>query len=152
MSFFSLPRYGSLPLDDNVLVDTRQQFLVIGVTGTLAVTFVKISLLDLFISIFAASHTFSKIANVLMGITASYGISFTIVTLAGCRPFAANWDKVSHPNYTCINTATFYVAQGAIGAVLDIAILLLPVPIIWNLHMKTSKKIGLILLFSIGIL
>jgi hypothetical protein len=137
-----------LPLDHDVLVDTEQQFLVIGVTGTLAVTFVKISLLDLLTEIFAAC----KVANILMGISASYGISFTIVTLAGCRPFAANWDKISHPNYTCINTASFHVAHGAIGVILNIAILLLPVPIVWNLHMKTSKKVGAIFLFSIGIL
>jgi hypothetical protein len=137
-----------LPLDDNVFVDTKQQSLVIGITETLAVTFVKISLLDLLTEIFAAC----SVANVLMGISASYGISFTIVTLAGCRPFVANWDKISHPNYTCINTASFHVAHDAIGAILNIAILLLPVPIIWNLHLKGSKRVGVIFLFSIGIL
>ena len=115
-------------------------------------TFVKISILDLFLSIFSSHHRFEYIAYTLMGITAAYGVSFTIVTLAGCRPFAANWDKVSHPDYKCINTSQFYVAQAALGAVLDISILLLPMPIVWNLRLATSKKVGLTILFTTGIL
>ncbi|KAF2681996.1 hypothetical protein K458DRAFT_371306 [Lentithecium fluviatile CBS 122367] len=136
---------------DQLLFSTKQ-FLVIGVTGTLAVTLVKISFLDLFISIFASADRFRVVANALMGITASYGVSFTIVTLAGCQPFDANWDKLSHPDYKCINTSKFYVVQGAIGAVLDILILLLPLPIIWKLQLKTSKKVGLTIVFTVGIL
>lgn len=87
-----------------------------------------------------------------MGLTACYGLSITIVTLAGCRPFAANWDKISYPNYQCVNTSQFYISQGAIGAFLDIAILLLPLPAIWKLQLKTSKKVAISLLFTIGIL
>lgn len=86
-----------------------------------------------------------------MAITMAYGLSFTIVTLAGCQPFEANWDKLSHPDYQCINTSNFYVAQGAIGAFLDISILLLPIPAVWNLSLKTRKKIALTFVFTIGI-
>ncbi|KAI0206834.1 hypothetical protein F4808DRAFT_405488 [Astrocystis sublimbata] len=79
-------------------------------------------------------------------------MAFTIATLAACTPFAANWDKVSYPNYKCINISSFYTAQAVIGAVLDFAILLLPVPFVWSLRLPTRKKIGLSLLFSIGVL
>lgn len=131
---------------------SRQQFIVIGVTGTLAVTFVKVSLLDFFVSIFSVQTSFQVVAYLLMGITVSYGISFTIVTLAGCQPFEANWDKPSYPDYKCINTSKFYVAQAAINAFLDISILLLPIPAVWTLKLKRSKKIALTFVFAIGIL
>ncbi|KAF3062123.1 hypothetical protein GL218_03952 [Daldinia childiae] len=134
------------------LLFSTKQFLVIGVCGTLAVTFVKISILDFLLSVFATNNVFRIVDYTLMAITSAYGISFTIVTLAGCRPFEANWDKLSHPDFQCINTSHFYVAQGAIGAALDCLILLLPIPLVWTLSMKTNKKIALTFLFTIGIL
>ena len=48
--------------------------------------------------------------------------------------------------------------QGKTGAPLitstisDFAILLLPVTILWNLQVSTKKKLGLIVLFSFGLL
>lgn len=86
-----------------------------------------------------------------MVVSACYGLSFTIVTLAACEPFEANWDKISHPDYRCINTSRFYVAQTSIGAALDILILLMPISPVWAMNAKTSKKIGLTFLFTIGI-
>lgn len=115
-------------------------------------TFVKISLLDFFLSIFSIRKSFRIAAYTLMAITASYGIAFTIATLASCQPFEANWDKLSYPDYKCINTSVFYVAQGAIGAALDISILLMPIPIVWAMNARTQRKIGLTVLFTIGIL
>lgn len=115
-------------------------------------TFVKISILDFFLSIFSINSNFRLVAIFLMGVTACYGLSFTIVSLAGCQPFEANWDKVSHPDYKCINTSRFYTAQTSIGAALDILILLLPVPLVWAMNTKTSKKVGLTFIFTVGIL
>jgi hypothetical protein len=129
-----------------------KQFIVIGITGSLAVTLVKISILDFLLSIFSMHDRFRLPAYVLMGITASYGISFTVTTLAACIPFEANWDKLSHPDYRCINTSHFYVSQTAIGAVLDISVLLLPVPFVWQLALPVRKKVALTFIFSIGTL
>ncbi|KAI0014477.1 hypothetical protein F4779DRAFT_624743 [Xylariaceae sp. FL0662B] len=134
------------------LLFSSKQFVPIGVFGSLAVASVKISIIDFLLSIFAAQRRFRIAAYILLGITAGYGLSFGIVSLAGCRPFAANWDKESYPDYYCINTSRFYIAQAAIGTTLDCLILLLPVPIVWNLALKTSKKIALTFLFTIGIL
>ncbi|RYP42642.1 hypothetical protein DL767_000011 [Monosporascus sp. MG133] len=133
------------------LLFSAKQFIVIGVCGTLAVTLVKVSILDFFLSIFSTDSHFRTAAYILMGITASYGVAFTTATLASCRPFEANWDKLSHPDYRCINTSRFYVAQAAIGAVLDCLVLLLPVPVVWSLALKNSKKFSLTFLFTIGI-
>lgn len=113
---------------------------------------VKISILDFLLSIFSTHDRFRVPAYILMAITTGYAISFTVVSLAGCSPFAANWDKTSYPNYKCINTSRFYTSQTVIGAVLDFSILLLPIPFVWNLRLPTKKKLGLSLLFSVGIL
>ncbi len=152
-SWSSLPKYDRIRqrFRENILKNLKQ-FLVLGITGVLAVTLVKISILDFFLSLFSSNDGFRVAAYALMGVTATYGLSFTIVVLAGCRPFGANWDQVSHPHYQCIDTSKFYVAQGAIGAVLDCLVLLLPLPIVWSMRLNLRKKIILSFLLSIGIL
>ncbi|KAI1412246.1 hypothetical protein F5Y13DRAFT_200245 [Hypoxylon sp. FL1857] len=134
------------------LLFATKQFMVVDVCGSLSVALVKISILDFLLSVFSTKDKFRIAAYILMAITAGYGLSFLIVSLAGCMPFQANWDKLSYPDYHCINTSHFYVAQAAIGVTLDCLILFLPVPVVWNLSLKTSKKIGLTFLFTIGIL
>ncbi|KAK4200388.1 hypothetical protein QBC40DRAFT_71452 [Triangularia verruculosa] len=134
------------------LLFSAKQFIAIGVFGSLSVTLVKISLLSYFLTVFSAYYWFVVCDYVLMALTTGYGLSFVIVSLAGCRPFAANWDKVSNPDYVCIETSNFYVAQAGVGAILDCLILLLPTGVIWGLRsMPTRRKLGLWVLFSVGI-
>ncbi|KAI0888724.1 uncharacterized protein GGS22DRAFT_152222 [Annulohypoxylon maeteangense] len=137
--------------EEELLFSTKQ-FLVVDVCGSLAVAFVKISILDFLLSVFSTHNRFRIAAYVLMAATTGYGISFLVASLASCTPFEANWDKTSYPNYHCINTSYFYVAQAAIGVTLDCLILFLPVPVVWTLSLKISKKIALTVLFTIGIL
>lgn len=126
--------------------------MVAGVVQTLTVALIKISFLDFFLSIFEVHKGFRIVNFVLMGITTAYGLSYTIISLAACRPFEANWDKISYPDYTCIDTSMFYTSSAAIGAILDVAILITPIPMVWAIHAKTSTKLGLTVLFTIGIL
>ncbi|OTA99273.1 hypothetical protein M426DRAFT_89003 [Hypoxylon sp. CI-4A] len=136
----------------NELLFTAKQFLVIDVCGSLAVAFVKISILDFLLSVFSSNVRFRIAAYILMGLSAGYGFSFAVASLAACTPFAANWDKVSYPDAKCINTSHFYIAQAGIGVTLDCLILALPIPLVWALSLRTSKKVGLTILFTIGIL
>lgn len=65
-----------------------------------------------------------------------------------CRPFALNWDKTL-PG-TCGDNRLFYMWLGAINVVAEATILLLPVPFLYRLQMKTYKKLVVIGLFSVG--
>lgn len=123
-----------------------------GVVQTLTVVLIKISFLDFFLSIFEVHRRFRVVNFVLMGITTAYGFIYTVVSLAACRPFQANWDKISYPDYKCIDTTMFYTSSAAIGAILDVAILITPIPMVWTIQAKTSTKIGLTILFAVGIL
>ncbi|VBB84182.1 Putative protein of unknown function [Podospora comata] len=134
------------------LLFSTKQFITIGVCGSLSVTLVKISLLSYFLTVFSAYHWFVICDYILLALTTGYGIAFVIVSLAGCRPFSANWDKVSNPDYVCIETSNFYVAQTGVGAILDCLILLLPGGVILGLRsMRRRRKWGLWGIFSFGI-
>ncbi|ROW15995.1 hypothetical protein VPNG_02566 [Cytospora leucostoma] len=139
-------------VDPNQLLNSGKQLLVSNVCDILAVTLVKISILDFLLSIFSIHDNFRITAFVLMGATVCYGLSCTVATLAACQPFEANWDKVSYPSYKCIDMSVFYIAQTATGAALDILILLTPIPIVWGMSGEMGRKVGLTFLFSVGIL
>ena len=85
------------------------------------------------------------ILGVLVGLT----ISTVITGLSSCRPFAANWNP-ELPGAYCINKEAFF-RYGSIPNILtDIAMLVLPLRIVWNLHTSTRLKIGLIATFTAG--
>jgi hypothetical protein len=65
-----------------------------------------------------------------------------------CRPIALNWDKSL--DGTCGDNRLFYIWLGIINVVAEAVILLLPVPFIYNLQLKTFKKFVVIGLFSVG--
>ncbi|KAK4032018.1 hypothetical protein C8A01DRAFT_20849 [Parachaetomium inaequale] len=65
-----------------------------------------------------------------------------------CRPIALNWD-LTLPG-TCGDVRLYYLWLGGINVVAEAMILLLPVPFLYRLQMKTYKKLVAIGLFSIG--
>ncbi|TGO32560.1 hypothetical protein BHYA_0306g00030 [Botrytis hyacinthi] len=79
----------------------------------------------------------------------TYFIAITVDSSA-CKPRAAWWDITIQGH--CINTKNLPIATGTINAVVDVFILLLPQGIIWRLHMSRDKKIGVGLVFAVGLL
>lgn len=77
---------------------------------------------------------------------------FAAIVLAAflvCRPLAYNWDKTIEGG-RCANVNQDFLAQAIINLLLDITIVSLPLPVLWNLQMKTGKKVSIIIMFSIG--
>lgn len=74
----------------------------------------------------------------------------TLMIFLICRPFAYNWDNFL--DGTCGNTTAGYLTVTAFNFVIDLAITLLPARIIWHLHMPTARKVGIIIMFSLGLL
>ena len=77
-------------------------------------------------------------------------VTVLIVGNVSCKPYAKLWDKTLPGN--CRDNDTLDLATAPVGFVSDVLILLLPHRIIWRLHMSTRKKIGIALIFAIGIM
>ena len=80
---------------------------------------------------------------------ALYGC-YIIVNAALCAP--APGQSWLYPGVLakCQKQETYSVIQGACNVVVDIAILVLPIPIVWAMKMHKSKKIGILAIFSTG--
>ncbi|KAG8157419.1 hypothetical protein KVR01_012803 [Diaporthe batatas] len=80
-----------------------------------------------------------------------YYVSGTFLEIFRCWPRQKIWDPLFEGGSCPIDIAANNFASALINLASDIAILLLPQWIIWKLHVSKSKRIGISLLFVIGI-
>jgi hypothetical protein len=67
-----------------------------------------------------------------------------------CTPVEKAW-KPSLPG-KCANTGVLWLASGIISLFIDILILLMPLPMLWKLRMRMTRKIQVIIVFVCGYL
>ena len=109
-------------------------------------TFPKISILTLYLRLFRGKFT-RILTWIVMGAACAEGLAYFIATVASCQPVAFFWDKTMEPPGHCIDLRLFYRSFGIPNIVIDVFILAIPFPSVWNLHVPTTRKIGLSVLF-----
>lgn len=90
------------------------------------------------------------VTKICMGFVVLWTIGNIMQAFLICRPFAAAYNP--SVKGTCGNQVGSFIAIGAFNIFSDAVILTLPVPTVWRLKMKTGPKIGLTLIFLIGLL
>ncbi|KAI1439037.1 hypothetical protein GGR50DRAFT_219995 [Xylaria sp. CBS 124048] len=81
-------------------------------------------------------------------IVSGWLVAAIISTIFQCTPIAKAWNPFL-PG-TCIDTSSWYLATAALSVVVDFYILLLPVPEIWALKIKVSRRIWLLSAFFLA--
>lgn len=66
-----------------------------------------------------------------------------------CIPFAFNWDKTI-PNGTCFDVQFFANSSSVPNIATDLAVLILPLKMVWCLKISIGRRIGLLLIFLTG--
>ena len=135
------------PHNSNRLTHLSQLIVASGVTWLLGTVFCKLSVLWLYTCIFTTTK-FKYAAWSLMAIVAGYGISFLPVFLTNCYPISYAWHPV--PGGYCKNLAVEELWSVSLNMVIDIAIVLLPMPCLWTLQMAARNKIAISFMFGLG--
>jgi hypothetical protein len=116
----------------------------------LAISASKLSALFFYIRIFTSSRVLG-LAKIMMGVIAAWTVLSISGIFAQCIPLSDLWTPGREGH--CDNRkATVYLPGCGIAIATDVAILVLPIPSILGLKTKTSDKVGLICLFTLGIL
>ena len=111
--------------------------------------FSKLSLLFFFRSVFTLGRVYTTLWAITLGIVIFYNIPSIILTFFSCIPVQATWDRTRYPEAACLNISVPFI-QGIFNAVTDFILLALALPIIWNVQISLSQKIGLGVVFLIG--
>ncbi|ETS88252.1 hypothetical protein PFICI_02080 [Pestalotiopsis fici W106-1] len=138
-------------LSASQITNTLLYFFVEEYLYTFLVVFTKISILCLYIRVFAV-YRFRLLCYILIGFTLAFGISCWVSTGFNCVPITFMWQGWDGQHSgTCMDTSKQAFALAGVNMGLDILVFLLPIPQLWALQMSLKRKLGVILMFTVGL-
>ncbi|ETR97642.1 hypothetical protein M419DRAFT_12444 [Trichoderma reesei RUT C-30] len=115
------------------------------VKNTVAIT--KLSFLFLYLDIFPQKK-FRMICWAMIFQIAAGLVALSFTTIFQCTPVRYSWDKTI-PG-TCINIKAFWYGQSGWNTLMDVVVLVLPIPVILKLQMNRRAKISILAVFVLG--
>lgn len=103
----------------------------------LANTFVKFSILHLYVCLFPLPR-FHLAAYITMALTTVYIVFIIISSFTICYPFSYFWDRSQKGH--CRNQIALYTADAIFNLILDVIVVLLPMPMLWGLQMAREES------------
>ncbi|KAK7744111.1 hypothetical protein SLS53_003632 [Cytospora paraplurivora] len=112
--------------------------------------FVKLSILFFYISIFTMPRLRTAV-YIVITLTVALILSVILRSFLLCRPFAYTWDKTI-PGGVCGSQTKSYLAIAVANLFIDLALVSMPMPILWRLKMPVEKKVAVSAILGLGIL
>lgn len=114
-------------------------------------SFTRISLLCFYYRLIehVKFQRYKWIIHVTMALSISLQISYLGGLLGACTPLHTMWDGNLAPK--CMNVPWFLFIISIINTFMDLAVVLLPAPAIFLLHLEKSQKWSVIILLCLGI-
>lgn len=115
-------------------------------TGALA----QLSFLAFYLRIFP-NRGINLATYILMGLSASFGISNAFVMIFQCTPVSFFWTSwTGEYEGTCVQVKAYSWYKAALQILMDIAIIALPILPLTKLSMRKKKKVQVVLMFCTG--
>ncbi|KAK1952059.1 hypothetical protein LY78DRAFT_731281 [Colletotrichum sublineola] len=128
---------------------TPSQMLYIGSLAYVVLqAAVKLSIVLFLYRIFP-SQAFRRIARGIGIVLLLHGTLFVIPFAAQCTPVQSIWDRTITDRH-CLNLQAVGYSSGGLAMAEDIAILLLPIPHVWQLKVSLPRRLAVLSLFSVG--
>jgi hypothetical protein len=109
-----------------------------------------VSILCFYLRIFP-QKTFRRIVYAVMAGNTLYGTVFVLTSIFQCIPIRAAWTRWDGTvRARCVNANALGWISGAINIVLDVIILVLPLPGLTKLVMSWERKIHILMIFGLG--
>ncbi|KAI0486502.1 hypothetical protein F4859DRAFT_470568 [Xylaria cf. heliscus] len=114
---------------------------------------IKASFLAFYMRIFSVNNR-GWIHNFLLGMicfVALWTTAFFFAQLFACRlDFYAYWRSTHDLLTKCVQTKQLFLALSITDFITDVALIIIPLPLIWQLNLSQRKKIAILLIFSLG--
>jgi hypothetical protein len=128
-------------VDLSLLSQLIRLLYITSVSFYLAGGLVKIAILAFYLRVFP-SLLFKRVAWALVVFIVVWTIAFTLAYLFQCHPIDLAWNQWnSQIRGKCINYTAFFASHSAIGLALELAIFLLPMPVLFKLQLHWKKKL-----------
>ncbi|CAI6101420.1 unnamed protein product [Clonostachys chloroleuca] len=117
-------------------------------TYTGVIISVKFSIAALYQRIFRTENIKLPII-ILSALVAMWGIAVFLLTLLQCIPTRGFWDKTIERSCN-VDSNKFLFAISIPNILIDVALLLLPVPFVLKLHVSKDRKVSIMSMFLLG--
>ncbi|KAI0467675.1 hypothetical protein F4859DRAFT_493251 [Xylaria cf. heliscus] len=124
-----------------------------GVLYSVTLPLLKASILLEWTRLFVPQGTrniFWWLCVILAGVQLSFLVASVFALSFACIPYQRIWDFTVVGK--CIKKSELEITSAAIHFASDIVILILPQKVIWSLQMSLKKKLGVSIIFSLGVL
>ncbi|KAL2787397.1 hypothetical protein BJX66DRAFT_284924 [Aspergillus keveii] len=152
---FPLRTYGlgkniwSVPFDH--ISETLKLFFVEENLYCVCISLIKSSMLLLYLRLFP-SKTLRLTVFITLAITIAWGTATFLAQLFSCSPINYFWKKWDGENEGhCTSHNALLIAHAIMNIVLDVVVIGIPMPILFRLHMSREKKVGMCVMFAVGI-
>ena len=132
------------------LMTTGKLFYVSYIAFTIGACLVKSAALFFYARIFDVSPSFRVALRLCHILTALWFLSNMPLVISTCTPIARAWDHTKSGK--CIDQFLFEMVEGGFDILLNLIILVLPMPMVLALHTSWRKKILLMAAFFLGYL
>ncbi|KYK53962.1 hypothetical protein DCS_05911 [Drechmeria coniospora] len=125
-------------------------FFVMEVLYVVGISLIKLSLSLFYLQIFLGPSIRVLLwATVVFNVL--YGVVFTITAIFQCSPVSYFWDQyLPGADGSCININVFGWLNAAIGVLIDLWMIGVPLCQVFRLHMHWKKKVGVAVMFLLG--
>lgn len=151
-SILNVRRSTSVPSELLDNTDRLQVYEIGNILYLFGVMFAKLSILALYINLFGLANIKFRWACQMVGfIAVGYCVGCALSFLFPCTPVAKVWDR-NIPGNCGVDLVTLDITVGALNLLTDIVIFVLPLPILVRLHTSTKRRLGLLVIFSTGLM
>ena len=133
-----------------------------------ALPIIKIAILCTYLKIFTNKY-FKWLVYGAIGLNVAYAITFILITIFQCNPVEnvsanswlgactlltlfvqawLNWDQTRSGQCNNVNAQSW--ASAGLNIFLDIIVVILPMPMLWNMNLNPRKKFLVMLMFGVG--
>ncbi|ETS75001.1 hypothetical protein PFICI_13485 [Pestalotiopsis fici W106-1] len=135
-------------LDDPRFVVYEKTKFAVNILSVFGLGLVKCSILLLYKSIFNNVRNFRWAVYVMLGVVVAWTVSYFFANLFTCFPVTVFIEEFY--GNKCIDTIPMWLSVVATDLVVDVGILILPIPMVLRLHLPWKQRIGVLGMFMLG--
>ncbi|KAK7743668.1 hypothetical protein SLS62_010537 [Diatrype stigma] len=129
--------------------ESLKYFYLCQITYKLSINSTKAAILLLYRRIFDGIRRFRWACTFMLACVGSFCIATTMATIFQCTPVVRAFDRSVEGH--CISNSPFWYANAGFNISTDFIILLMPMPLVYRLKIPALQKIGLCMVFALGI-
>ncbi|CBF69517.1 hypothetical protein AN6415.2 [Aspergillus nidulans FGSC A4] len=115
------------------------------------ITLIKLSMLFLYLRLFP-NTLLRKAVFVSLAITSLWAIGSFLAQVLSCKPISYYWNQWDGEHEgRCASHNSLLLAHSIINIFLDVLVIALPMPVLVKLQMSIEKRVGMCLMFAVGL-